>query len=225
MHRQAPQAPQAPPSGPRPTHPTHPTTRRLGVPPRPASPACPDCPRSLRPPTCRDRVPAQPPPQAPNRHPVRPVHRPRLRTARLPLRPGPHSRLARGRHHLRVRAGPPMPAPSPVQAGPRLATDTARTGRPDLAHPRRTELHHHPHLLPALEHPRRPSPPPRSPCIIKASARTLRGAADAGHRGWPGRQPLVPDGLPAPLAASVRAGRQPAQRRLDLGQPFPRRFQ
>jgi hypothetical protein len=38
-----------------------------------------------------------------------------------------------------------MPAPSQMQAGQRLAAGTARTRRPDLAHPVWTHLCHHPH--------------------------------------------------------------------------------
>jgi hypothetical protein len=49
------------------------------------------------------------------------------------------------------------------------------------------------------------------------------GAADAGHRGRPGRQPFLPDRLPAPFAYPVPAGFQPLQRRVDRGQLLPRR--
>jgi hypothetical protein len=49
------------------------------------------------------------------------------------------------------------------------------------------------------------------------------GAADAGHRGWAGRQPFLPDRLPAPFAYPVPAGFQPLQRRVDRGQLLPRR--
>jgi hypothetical protein len=51
----------------------------------------------------------------------------------------------------------------------------------------------------------------------------LGGAADAGHRGRPGRKAFLPDRLPAPFAHPVPAGFQPLQRLVDRAQLFPRR--
>ena len=73
------------------------------------------------------------------------------RSARRPLRPRPHPRVGRRRDHLRMRDGPVVPPPPPLQAGPRLAADAARTRRPKMAHPRRTDLCHHPHRIRLLD--------------------------------------------------------------------------
>ncbi len=74
----------------------------------------PDHPRQLRPPPRRDRLPAQPQTPAPRPRPQRPVHRTGLRTARRPLRRGPHHRLGPRRTHLRMRPRPALPPPPPV---------------------------------------------------------------------------------------------------------------
>ena len=70
--------------------------------------------------------------------------------ARHPMRLGPHSALAPGRADLRVRPGAAVPTPSSLQAGPGVAAGTARTGRPDLAHPSRPHLRHQTHSLPRV---------------------------------------------------------------------------
>jgi hypothetical protein len=49
------------------------------------------------------------------------------------------------------------------------------------------------------------------------------GAPDAGHRGRAGGQPVRADGLPAPVAHPVAAGRQPGQRGVDRRYLLPSR--
>ena len=124
--------------------------RRAGLDRPAAHPDDPDRPRRLRPRPGRTRLPAQPRPPTPDPHPQRPVHRARLRPARHPMRLGPHSALAPGRADLRVRPGAAVPTPSSLQAGPGVAAGTARTGRPDLAHPSRPHLRHQTHSLPRV---------------------------------------------------------------------------
>jgi hypothetical protein len=80
-----------------------------GLAPRTPGPADPHHPGPLRPPARRNRIPAQPQTPAPHQGTQRPLRRPRLRTARRPMRPGPHHRLAQRRPHLRMRAGCNVP--------------------------------------------------------------------------------------------------------------------
>ena len=52
--------------------------------------------------------------------------------------------------YLQVQPFAVVPPPPSVQAGRRLASRATRTGRPGLAHPHRTHLHHHTHPIPDL---------------------------------------------------------------------------
>jgi hypothetical protein len=125
-------------------------TSGAGVPARSEGPADHDRQGHLRSPTRRDRVQAQPQAPAPDPHPEHLLHRARMRPPGRPLRPGPYGRLAPRRPHLRMRNRPSMPAPPPGETGPGLAARSAGTRCPDLAYPRRPDLRHHPHPVPAI---------------------------------------------------------------------------
>jgi hypothetical protein len=73
-----------------------------------------------------------------------------VRTARRPLRPGPHQPLAPGRPELPMQPGTAVQTPPSVQASPRLVARTTRTRRAEMADAGWTDLHHHAHRIPRL---------------------------------------------------------------------------
>jgi hypothetical protein len=105
----------------------------------------------LRPHLGNHRLRAHRCPAAPGADPARHLHLPRLPPPRRPVRPGPHPALRRRRPDVPVQPGRPVPAPPPGQANPRLGPRTIHPRRPDLDHPRRAALHHHPHRVPELK--------------------------------------------------------------------------